>query len=113
LEFSHIARPTICNECIHRFLGYLFNLLPHTPGEYLSKMKYQLAYVFPPLAQGRNHDRENVEPIVKITAEFIPFHHLCHIAMGGGNQAKVDVMRAGTAYAFELLFLQNAQEFRL
>jgi hypothetical protein len=33
--------------------------------------------------------------------------------MSGGNQSHVDVMRAATAQALELLFLQNAQKFRL
>src|SRR4029077_18265200 len=61
----------------------------------------------------RNHDRKNVQPIVKITAEFITCNHLGQIAMSGGNQTHVDVMRAAAAKAFELLFLQNAQEFRL
>src|SRR5580704_5680585 len=76
-------------------------------------MKNQLAYVLPALSQRRNHDRKHVQPIVKITAEFITCNHLCQIAMGGGNQTHVDVMRAAAAQAFELLFLQNAQKFRL
>jgi hypothetical protein len=91
----------------------LFNVLPHPPGEYLGEMKNQLAYVLPALSQGRNHDRKNVQPIVEITAEFITRNHLGQIAMSGGNQTHVDVMRAAAAKAFELLFLQNAQEFRL
>jgi hypothetical protein len=33
--------------------------------------------------------------------------------MGGGNQAHVDLMRPAASQAFELLFLQNAQKFRL
>src|SRR6476646_5742105 len=33
--------------------------------------------------------------------------------MGGGNQAHVDLMRPAASETFELLFLQNAQKFRL
>src|SRR6201997_1333635 len=113
LEFTYIAGPRICNECVHGCFWYLFYVLPHPPGKYLGEMKDQLAYVLPALSQGRNHDRENVQPIVKITAEFMACDHLGQIAMGSGNQPHVDVMRAAAAQALELLFLQHAQKFRL
>ena len=48
---------------------YLFNVLPHSPGEYLGEMKGQLAYVLSALSQGWKHDRKDVPPIVKITAD--------------------------------------------
>ena len=91
----------------------MFNVLPHAPGEYLDEMRDQLSYVLPALTQGRNHDRKYVQPIIEITAEFIPCHHLGQIAMCGGNQTHVDVMRPAAAQALELLFLQDAQKFRL
>ena len=50
-----------------------------------------------------------MQPIVKITPEFIPSNHLGQIlAMSGGDQSQVDVMRAAAAQALRLLFLQNA-----
>jgi hypothetical protein len=103
----------IGKESIHRCLGYLFNVFPHPPGKYINEMKDQLAYVLSAVPQRRNQDRENVQPIIKITAEFITCNHLCQIAMGGDNQTHVDVMRAAAAQALKLLLLQNAQKFRL
>src|SRR4029077_11744577 len=85
----------------------------HPPGEYLGEMKGQLADVLPALSQGRNHDRKNVQPIVKITAKLITCNHLCQITMGGGDQPHVDVMRASATQALELLFLQHPQKFWL
>src|SRR5262249_231295 len=113
LQFPYIAGPSICNECVHRCLRYLFNVLPHPPCEYLDEMQDQLAYVLSAFPQWRNHDRKYVQPIVKITAKFITSNHRGQIAMGSGNETDVDVMRAAAAQALELLFLQNAQEFRL
>jgi hypothetical protein len=83
-------------------------MLPHPLGEYLDEMRDQEWYILSALPKGRNQDRKDVQTIVKITAKFIPSNHLGQIAMGGGNQAHVDVMRAATAQALELLFLQNA-----
>jgi hypothetical protein len=37
LEFPYITGPIVCNECIHRCLRYLFNALPHAPGEERSR----------------------------------------------------------------------------
>jgi len=88
-------------------------MLPHPSRKYSDEMTNQLAYILPTLSQRRNRDRKNVQPIVKITAELITCNHVDQIAMGSGNQPHVDVMRAAAAKALELLFLQNAQKFRL
>ena len=109
----HIAGPIVCNECIHGCLRYLFNVLPHATCEHLDEMQDQLSYVLSALPQGWNQDGKYVQPIVKITAEFIPCDHVIHIAMSGSDQSHVDVMRTAAAQPLELLFLQNAQKFRL
>src|ERR1700756_5564628 len=103
----------VCEEGIHRCLRYLFNTLSHAPGEYLYEVLDQLTYVLPTLPQGRNQDRKNVQPVIKITPEFMTRSHLGQIAMGSGNQTHVDAMGTAAAQALELLFLQNAQKFRL
>jgi len=91
----------------------LFNVLPHAPREHFNEMQDQLSYVLSTLPQGWNQDGKYVQPIVKITAEVIPRDHVIHIAMSGGDQSHVDVMRTAATQPLELLFLQNAQKFRL
>ena len=71
LEFANIARPRICNECIHGCRGYLFNKFPHPSSKYFDEMQDQLAYILSALSQGRNQDRKHIQPVIKITAEFI------------------------------------------
>jgi hypothetical protein len=88
-------------------------VLPHATRGHLDEIRNQFSYILSALPQGRNQDRKYVQPIVKITAEFIPCDHVIHIAMSGGDQSHVDVMRAAAAQALELLFLQNAQKLRL
>ena len=62
---------------------------------------------------GGDGDRENVEAVVEVCAEFAGFHHLGEVAIGGGDQAGVGADGARTAEAFEFALLQNAQEFGL
>jgi hypothetical protein len=90
----------------------LFNVLPLVPRK-LQRNADQLSYVLSTLPQGWNQDGKYVQPIVKITAEVIPRDHVIHIAMSGGDQSHVDVMRTAATQPLELLFLQNAQKFRL
>src|SRR5262249_188602 len=103
----------VCNQRIHCRLGDRVNSLAHAPPKCLNEMQDQLAYVLSALSQGRNQDRKYVQPIVKITAEFVTSNHFGQIAMGSGGYAPVDVMRTSAAQALELLFLQDAQKLRL
>ena len=70
-------------------------------------MRDQLVNVLSAVPQRWNQDRKDVQPIVKITAEFIASYHLGEIVMGGGYQTHIDLMGAAAAQALELLFLQN------
>src|SRR5262249_21760830 len=105
LEFPDIAGPMVCRECIHCCLWYLLNPLPHAPGEYLYEVQDQLAYVNPALAQGRHEDRKYVQPIVKITAEFVACDHLGQVSMSGGYKTDVYAMCTTASQSLELLFL--------
>jgi hypothetical protein len=94
-------------------LWYLLNPLPHAPGEYLYEVHDQLTYVIPALPQGRYENGKYVQPIVKIAAEFVACNHVGQVAMSGGHKTNVDAMCAAASQSLELLFLQNAQKFRL
>jgi hypothetical protein len=65
------------------------------------------------LAQGRQPKREDVEPIVEITAEVAVSNHLGEIAVRGGHQAHVHLDGPGAAQALELLFLQHTEQLGL
>src|SRR5262245_17814786 len=76
-------------------------------------MTNQQRNVFGPVAQRRQQDREHVQPIKKIAAEFAVSDHLAQVAVGRGDQAHVHANRSRAAQAFLLLLLQSAQQFRL
>ena len=69
--------------------------------------------VFAPLAQRRNFDRKDSQPIKKVFAKLIIADHAVQIAMRGRNQTNINVDRLCTSEAFKLPFLQGTQEFRL
>src|SRR6266404_1469006 len=48
---SHISRPGVLNERIHRCLRYLLDPLPHAPGKKFDKMRDQRRNILPALAQ--------------------------------------------------------------
>ncbi len=58
-------------------------------------------------------DREHIEPIVKIAAEFTIDNHLFEIAVGGGDQPYIGLNQFIAAQTFEFLLLENAQQLRL
>src|SRR5580692_3685432 len=89
------------------------DILADSATEYFDEMRDQLWYVLAAFPQGRNPDGINIQPIVKITPEFIARDHLGQISMASGDQSHADAMRTAAAEAFELLLLQNTQEFWL
>ena len=76
LKFPNIARPMVGRECIHCCLRYFLNPFFHAPGEYLYEVQHQLTYVILAFPQGREHDWEDIQPIVQITTEFVACDHL-------------------------------------
>src|SRR5689334_1558872 len=65
------------------------------------------------LAQRRSKYREHFQAVVEVGAEGLFLDHPGKIAIGGSNQADVDRDRARSAEAFDLTFLQGAQQFGL
>jgi hypothetical protein len=57
------------------------------------------------LAQSRNHDREDVQSVVKVAAEAAVGHHPGQVSVCGRHQAHVHLDGPGVAQVFELLFL--------
>src|SRR5207302_6398 len=79
----------------------------------LQERIHQERNVFPPLAQGRQIDRHDVEPVIQVLAEPAGADLLEQVAVRGGDEAGVDLDRLRVADALELPFLQDAQELDL
>ena len=53
------------------------------------------------VAQRRDMQRDDVEPIVEVLAEPTGFDFPLQVLVGGGNDAYVDLNRARSTHAFE------------
>ena len=100
-------------EDLQHIVGDGTNRLALTRGEPLYEMVDQLRNIISSLAQGRERNRENVQPVIKISAKFSLLYHVPQILIRGGDNTYVDLQRAAAAQALELLLLENAQQFRL
>src|ERR1035437_37609 len=69
--------------------------------------------VLAPFAQRRQMQRENMQAVEQVTAEFFLFHRTNQIAIGGGDQPHVHMDRPRSSQAFKLLVLQNTQQLGL
>ncbi len=65
------------------------------------------------LAQRRKMQRDHVQPIVEVRSKGSLAHRLFQVAIGGGDDADVDVDALLAADAHELALLDDAQELGL
>src|SRR5260370_13099101 len=82
-------------------------------GVFLGEMLGQRLDVLRPLAQRRDAKVDDVEAEVEILAEAALADLLLEVAVGGGDQANVDLDRMGTADAVDLALLDGAQQLGL
>src|SRR4051812_14492749 len=69
--------------------------------------------VLAPFAQGHRLDRKHVEPEIEVLAKTSALNLLLEVAIGRGDDADVDRAGALLADAFEIAFLQYAQQLAL
>src|SRR6185436_15623055 len=69
--------------------------------------------VVPALAQRRQADLEDVEPVVEILTKLVALHGRREIPIGGRDDPHVRLERPRAAQTLEFTLLQNAQELRL
>src|SRR6185312_3200910 len=73
----------------------------------------QERHVLEALAQRGNVDRDNVQAEIQILAKLLLLDAGFEIAVGGGDDADIDLDGAIAAHAFQLALLQDAQQFGL
>ena len=61
------------------------------------------------LAQGREVDREDVQPVVEVAPERSPAHQVLEVPVGPGDDPYVDASRPIRANGGDGTFLQHAQ----
>src|SRR5580692_11551026 len=76
-------------------------------------MFHQRSNVFAAIPEGRQRDRKNIQTIVQVAAKFPTVYHSLEVPVRRGDEAHVYAMGTTTSETFELLFLQNTEEFGL
>ena len=66
-----------------------------------------------PLAQRRDVDADDVEPVVEVFAEASVGDELIEVGVGGGDDADVDELRPRLAERLDLAGFEEAQQLRL
>ncbi len=87
--------------------------LVHAARELLREIANQLRNVGGALAQRRQRERENAEPVIQVAAKLAVGDHLGQIAIGGRHQPDVHFDGPHAAQPLELVFLKSAQQLRL
>src|SRR6266567_1475362 len=113
LEFADVAGPVVSGELFGMSFGETRQRTIHFPGGHADKVRGKWGDVFATLAQRWNFEGKHNEPIEQILPETAGGHFFFQIAVGGGNNAHVDLARACVADAFNFLLLQDPQQLGL
>src|SRR5262249_43211199 len=70
-ELAHIAWPMVFRQSCHGFGRDRTDGFFHPPRMFLREVAREERDVFAPIAQRRDHHRENVEPVIEIAAKLI------------------------------------------
>src|SRR5436189_1194223 len=76
----------------------------------IDKIIYEQRNILFAIAQRRQFDWKNVEPVVKITAKGAVSDSRLQITIRGRDDANINAQNFRAAHAFKLAFLQNAQQ---
>src|SRR5580704_7735164 len=82
-------------------------------GEASDKIIHEVGYLFLALAQGRNADGDNVQPVVEVLAKGSLLQRRAQILIGCGEYTHIHLQSLGSAQPFKLAVLQNVQQFYL
>ena len=101
------------NERSYSLLGNCLHRLVHGMSELLHEVPHELGNIGWSVAERRQRDRESIQPIVEIFAEFPVSDQQRQIPIGRGNDTHIDSRGARAAYWFELTLLEHAEQLRL
>src|SRR6185436_1941304 len=105
--------PRIAQEDIAHGVRQLHRVALGGAGEEVEEVRGEARDVLGSVAERRDHELDDIEPIKEIFAQSARAHVGLEIAVGGGDDAYVGAARPGLADALELAVLEKAQELGL
>src|SRR6266480_6083915 len=91
----------------------MFDLFSRSRRITIDKIIYKQRNILFPIAQRRQFDWKNVEPVVKIAAKAAVCDSRLQITIRRRDNAHISAQKFRAAHAFKLAFLQNAQQCNL
>ena len=110
LELAHVAGPVVRLERAPGVLADPRRAAVHRRRVAREEVQGERTDLLAPLAQRRQLDREDREPVVEVRAERAARDHLLEVAVRRGDDAHVDLDRLRAADALDDALLQHAQE---
>src|SRR5439155_22628172 len=105
LELPDVARPWLALQRLHHFVWNARDRSMHRTLTAVNRRPHEHGDVFAPLAQRRQPDRKDVQPVAQVLAEFAGGDRAPEIAMRRGDDPHVDLARPRRAEPLELPFL--------
>src|SRR5438093_2505925 len=113
LQLAHVAGPRVALEEAERARVEAAERLPLARADPLEQVQRDQPDVPAALAQRREPDREDTQPVVEVRAEAAFARRLREVAVARRDHAHVDLPLAVAAHRPHLAVLQHAQELRL
>src|SRR6266478_1188209 len=101
------------NDGSHGFLGDGVDGFVHGGRELFDEVPHELRNISFPFAERWQGDRENIQPVVQIFAEFIVSDHLPQVLVGRRDDANIDPRGTRASYGLELALLEHTEQLGL
>src|SRR5208282_2639272 len=113
LQFANVPQPGLLLQLIHGGGCNPGDAFVHGQREFLHEVVYEYGDVFLSIAQRRDLDAEDIEPIEKIGTELTLLDQFFQILVGGGDAAEVHLDSLVAAHSCDFALLQYAQQVGL
>src|SRR5690349_10733104 len=113
LELPHISGPVVRKQSLHCFVGQHWHSSSKRCARFVNHVLRENGNVRPSIAQRRQVDLDNAQPVVEILAETsLGYHHL-EILMGCGDHARSGPLCLLSADRLIFPVLKDTQKLRL
>src|SRR5262245_44735746 len=113
LQLTHVARPVVRGRTCEELGGGTVEALAELSGRAGNEMADEHRDILPPLAQRRQCEGEDVQPVVEVGTERARVDLPAEVTVGGGDHPHVGAQAARAAGALELALLEHPQQLCL
>src|SRR5712692_5220 len=113
LQLAHVTGEVVRGQRRDRIGGDALDVTPETLVEPPEEIRDQRRNVTLALAEGRDHDAHDVEPVKEVLAEAPVLHHRLEVLVGRGDHPHADGVGLGRPDGPDLLVLDDAEQLAL